>query len=313
MRFFKLFVVITAIFCLSVSGRAFAAETDMQNFRDAYLKDLGDATGYHVELMFQGPSFHSNTIADGLLGKDGYAAMTGKLSWSYTDTASGQTKQQEMPFYAERSSEATILYGKRGDVWQRENILGSLAWILDIINSEDKDTKLQYAATVTDVQTTELGNGQQRMQITFNGKALSAVKDKAVRAKISAMNEADGKAALQSVGYLNAALAENNPRCVWTIDKKTGKTTMLTADLTEIMRSYAKAMLQDSYQSKITLTDEEKEFLASIGYYYNLQVYLTQESKSADRAVIPATVKNTAQDAYIFADIKNEIISAVKK
>ena len=166
---------------------------------------------------------------------------------------------------------------------------------------------------MTDVQTTELGNGQQRMQITFNGKALSAVKDKAVRAKISAMNEADGKAALQSVGYLNAALAENNPRCVWTIDKKTGKTTMLTADLTEIMRSYAKAMLQDSYQSKITLTDEEKEFLASIGYYYNLQVYLTQESKSADRAVIPATVKNTAQDAYIFADIKNEIISAVKK
>jgi len=313
MKLFKLLAVITAIFCLSVSGRALAAETDMQDFRNVYLPGLNEANGYHFELMFHGPTFQSNTIADGLLGKDGSAVVAGKLSWSYTDLDSGQTKQQEMPFYAERSNDVATLYAKHEGVWQRESILGSLAWILDGIASEDKDTKLQYAATVTDVKMTDIGNGQQRMQITLDGKALSAVRDKAIRDRIASMDEAGGKAALASVGYLNAALAENNPQCVWTIDKNTGKTIMLTADLTGIMRSYAKAMLQDSYQGNITLTEEETQFLASLGYYYNLQLYLKRDDKSGKRAIIPAAVKRNAQESNIFADIEREIVSAVKK
>ena len=312
MRFFKMLAVMAAIFCLSVSGKAFAAETDMQAFRDAYLQDMNDATGYHLELMFHGPTFQSNAIADGLLGKDGSATMAGKLSWSYTNMANGQTQKQEMPFYVERSHDAATLYGQRGGMWQRENILGGLSWILDAVSSEDRDTKMQYAATVTDVKTTEVGNGQQRMQITFDGKALSAVQDKAVRDRIAAMGEADSKAAMASLRYLNAALAESNPQCVWTMDRNTGKTVMVTADLTEIMRSYAKAMLQDSYQGNITLTEEETQFLASLGYYYHLQLYLAQEGKSATRAVIPAAVKSNAKESHIFADIEGEIISAVK-
>ena len=313
MRFFKMLAVMAAILCMSVSGKAFAADTDIQTFRNAYLQDIKDATGYHLELMFHGPTFQSNTITDGLLGNDGSAVMAGNFSWSYTDTDNGQTNHQEMPFYAERSGNAATLYGQRRGVWQKENILGSLSWILDAVSSEDRDTKMQYAATVTDVETTEIGNGQQRMQITFDGKALSSVQDKAVRNRIAAMNETDSKAAMASVRYLNAALAENNPRCVWTINKNTGKTVMLTADLTEIMRSYAKAVLQDSYQGNITLTEEETQFLASLGYYYNLQVYMSQDDKSFDRAVIPAAVKNNAKESNIFADIESEIISAVKK
>ena len=313
MRFFKTLVLSTMIFCLFVGSTAFAAEADVQNFRDAYLQDLSDAKGYHLELMFHSPNFQSNTIVDGLLGKDGSSAITGKFSWSYTDMNTGNTQQQEMPFYAERFGDTATLYGQRRGVWQKENILGNLSWILDAISSEDKDTKIQYASTVKDVKTTVAGNDRQSMQITFDGKALSAVKDKAVRNRIAAMNEADGKAALASVAYLNAALAESNPKCVWTIDKNTGKTVMLTADLTEVMRSYAKAVLQDSYQGKITLTEEETQFLASIGYYCNLQIYLTPNDKSAGRAVIPDAVKSDAKAGNIFADIKSEIISAVKK
>ena len=313
MRFFRMLFVMAAIFCLSAGGKAFAAETDMQNFRDAYLQGMNDANGYHLELMFHGPTFQSNAISDGLLRKDGSAVMAGKLSWSYTNMDSGQTQQQEMPFYAERSGGTATLYGQREGVWKRESILESLSWILDAAGSEDSGTKMQYAATVTDVKTTDAGNGKQRMQITFDGKALSAVQDKAIRDRIASMGEAEGKAAMASVRYLNAALAENNPQCVWTTDKNTGKTVMVTADLTEIMRSYAKAVLQDSYQGNITLTEEETQFLASLGYYYNLQVYLTQEGKSAARAVIPAAVKSSAQEGNIFADIESEIVSVVKK
>ena len=313
MRFCRMLAVLLTIFCLTVSNRVLASEADMQKFHDAYLQGMNDANGYHLELMFHGPTFQSNAIADGLLWKNGSAVAAGKLSWAYTNMDAGQTQQSEMPFYAERSSDAVTLYGQRGGVWQRENILGNLSWILDAISSEDKDTRMKYAATVTDVKATDIGNGQQRMQITFDGKALSDVQDKAVRERIAAMSETNGKDAMTSVRYLNAALAENNPQCIWTIDKNTGETVMMTADLTEIMRSYAKAMLQDSYQSNITLTKDDTQLLAALGYYYNLQLYLVRDSKSPKQVVIPSSVKNNAKESNVFADIENEIVSAVKK
>lgn len=313
MKFFKVFALLLSVFCLTVGGRAMAAQADMQAFQNAYLQGTTDAKGYHLELTFQGPTFQSNVIADGQLWKDGSAVAEGKLDWSYTDLAAGQTQQSEMPFYAERTGYVVTLYGQRNGAWLRENILEGFSWLLDAVGSEDRDTKSQYAATVTDVQIEDLGNGQQRMQITFDGKALSAVKDKAIRDRIATMGEADRQDALASVRYLNAALAQSNPKCTWTIDKNTGRTVIVTADLTEVMRNYAKAVLQDSYQSKISLTQEETDFLASIGYYYNLQAYLVRKDASAKQVVIPAAVKNSASESNIFADMQKEITSAVKK
>ena len=313
MKFIKMIAVLLSIFCLTVSGRAFASEADMQAFRDTFLRGMSGADGYHLELMFHGPTFQSNAIADGLLWKNGSAVMEGKLNWGYTELATGQTQQNEMPFYAERSGDVITLYGNRKDTWQRENILGSLSWILDAISSDDMDRKTKYAAAVTDVKVTDAGNNRQDMQITFDGKALSVLQDKAVRDRIANMSEADGKAAMASVRYLNAALAERDPQCVWQVDRETGKTSMVTADLTEIMRNYAKAVLQDSYQGKIALSQEDVDFLASIGYYYNLQLYLMRDTKVAKQVVIPAAVKNGAVESNIFADIENQIISVVKK
>lgn len=235
------------------------------------------------------------------------------LLFYYTDLAAGQTIQREMPFYAERAGNVVVLYGKRNGLWQRENILESFFWLLDAVSSDDKDTKSKYAATVMDVRSEDADNGHQRMQLFFDGKALAAVEDKAVRERISTMNEADRNDAMASVRYLNAALAESTPKCTWTIDQKTGETVMVTADLTEIMRNYAKAVLQDSYQGRISLSQDETDLLASIGYYYNLQLYLTRNNNSASHAVIPANIRNSAQESNLFADINNEIISAVKK
>jgi len=313
MKFFKVFALLLAGLFLTVGGRAFAAEADMQAFRAAYLQGMTFGKGYHLELMFHGPTFQSNVIADGYLQGNGAAVATGRLTWGYTDLTAGQTQQHEMPFYAERSGDAVTFYGQRNAVWEKESILGSLSWILDAVSSEDSNTKQSYAAAVKDVQVSETKNGQQRINITFDGQALSAVKDKAVRDRIANMSDADRQEALVSLDYLNRALAANNLQCTWTIDKATGETAMLTADLTEVMRSYAKAVLDDSYQGKISLSQEETDFLASIGYYYNLQLYLTRKDTPAQQVVIPAGVKSGAQDNDIFADIEREVISVAKK
>ncbi len=313
MRFFKVFALLFSVFFLTVGGRAMAAQADVQAFQNAYLQSVADAKGYHLELTFQGPTFQSNVIADGQLWKNGSAVAEGKLNWGYTDLATGQSQQNEMPFYAERTGYVVTLYGQRKGAWLRENILGGFSWLLDAVTSEDRDTKTAYAATVTDVKTEDLGNGQQRMEITFDGKALADVKDKAIRDRIATMGETDQQNALASVRYLNEALAQSNLKCAWTIDKSTGRTVVVTSDLTEVMRNYAKAVLQDSYQSKISLTQEETDFLAAIGYYYNLQAYLVRKDDSAKQVVIPAAVKNGASESNIFADVKNEITSAAKK
>ena len=175
MRFFKIFAMLMGFICLAASSRALAAEADMQAFRDVYLQNMSEAKGYHLELMFNGPTLQSNVIADGQLWKNGAAVAEGRMSWDYTDLAAGQTKRTEMPFYAERSGNVVVLYGNRGGQWQRENILEGFTWILNAVSSDDRETKMKYAATVKDVKLEDAGKGQQRMQVTFDGKELSAV------------------------------------------------------------------------------------------------------------------------------------------
>ena len=267
MRFFKIFAMLMGFICLAASSRALAAEADMQAFRDVYLQNMSEAKGYHLELMFNGPTLQSNVIADGQLWKNGSAVAEGKMSWDYTDLAAGQTKRTEMPFYAERSGNVVVLYGNRGGQWQRENILEGFTWILNAVSSDDRETKMKYAATVKDVKLEDVGKGQQRMQVTFDGKELSAVKDKAVRESIAAMSEADSRDAMATVVYLNAALAASDLKITWTVDKKTGETDMVAADLTDVMRNYAKAMLQDSYDGKISLAQEEVDRVCQTGCY----------------------------------------------
>ncbi len=191
-------------------------------------------------------------------------------------------------------------------------MLAGVTWILDAVSSGDKDTKAKYAAAVSDVKITNAANGQKCMQITFDGKALASVQDKAVRSRIASMSAADQKEAMEYLRYINAALADTNPEVTWTVDKKTGKTVIVVANLTDILRSYAKTMLQDSYQGNISLTPQETEFLAALGYYYELQLYLTSSEAKAD-VNIPANVKQNAKASNLFNDIEVEVISVVQK
>ena len=312
MKLLRMFAVLLAVLCLVVSGKAFAAENGVQAFRETFFAAMDNAKGYHLELMFHGPTFQSNVLADSCLGTDGSCALKGNMRWSYTDTASGESKHSEMPFYAERNGNALALYGNRQGVWQRENVLAGVTWILDAVSSGDKATKAKYAAAVSNVKITDVGNGQERMQITFDGKALSGVQDKAVRDRIASMSAEDQKEATEYLRYINAALADTNPQVTWTVDKNKGKTVIVAANLTDILRSYAKAVLQDSYQGNISLTPQETEFLAALGYYYELQLYLTSSDAKAN-INIPANVKQNAKASNLFSDIKQEVISVVQK
>ncbi|MBQ7478031.1 MAG: hypothetical protein IJT01_03910 [Selenomonadaceae bacterium] len=313
MKFFRMLAVLLAVVCMTFGGKALAAEDGMKVFQDAYLPAMNQAQNYHLELIFHGPTFQSNLVASSQIGMDGSGVADGTLSWAYTNMDTKQTQQNDIPIYAERSGNSIVLYGQRNGSWQRENVLEGLAWILDAVSANDRATRLQYAAAVKTVTASDVGNGRQSMRIILDGRALAEMENKAVRERIDSMGDAEKKDATEFLHYINAALAENDIECTWTIDKKTGKTVTVATDLTGIMRGYAKAVLEDSYQGQIALTPEETEFLASIGYYYDLQFYLTNMGESAGQVVIPAAVKRDAKDSNLFNDIEAEVISVVKK
>ena len=173
MKLFRMFAVLLAVVCMTFGGKALAAEDGMQVFQDAYLPAMDKAQNYHLELIFHGPTFQSNLVASGQIGMGGSGVVDGTLSWAYTNTDTNQTKQNEIPIYAERSGNSIVLYGQRNGSWQRENVLEGLAWILDAVSANDRATRMQYAAAVKDVTATDVGNGRQSMRILLDGKALA--------------------------------------------------------------------------------------------------------------------------------------------
>ncbi|MBQ3972325.1 MAG: hypothetical protein II687_09060, partial [Selenomonadaceae bacterium] len=148
MKFFRMFAVLLAVVCMTFGGKALAAEDGMQVFQEAYLPGMEKAQNCRLELMFYGPTFQSNLVTSGQIGKDGSGVMDGTLSWTYTNRDTNETKQNDIPIYAERSGDFIVLYGQRNGSWQRENVLEGVAWILDVISANDRATKMQYAAAV---------------------------------------------------------------------------------------------------------------------------------------------------------------------
>ncbi|MBR3459118.1 MAG: hypothetical protein IKH16_13350 [Selenomonadaceae bacterium] len=274
---------------------------------------MNGTRSYQTEIIFNGPTFQSNITGVAQVDENGFSLMHGDIQWMYTNLNTNQTKTCEVPFFAERSGNSMTLYGMRNGSWQRESMLGSLTWLLDMMAEDNRELRAQYAAAVTSVKTKDEGRNRLSMQIRFNGKALSETKDRAVRESIASLPEEEQGPALAAVRYFNAALAENTPELTWTIDRTTGETVTVAADLTDIMRSYAKAVLEDSYQGRISLTPEETELLASFGYYYHLQLYLTRNDKNAGRLAIPADVRSSARESAFLHDMEMDVVSVVKK
>ena len=311
MKIFKFLAMLLAVICLTFGASASAAENGMQTFRDAYFDAMDDTKTYQFEIMFHGPALQSNIVSIGQVRRDGYAVLAGKLNWAYTDMAADKTYQIDIPIYAERAQNAIDFYGQLNGSWEQEKILKGLTWVLDAVSTDDREAKMQYAAAVKHVEATDAKYGRQQMQIIFDGKSLAEMQSKIVRERIASLPEADKQEAMEFLHYINAAFADNDLPCTWTIEKNTGETVTLSADLTNIMRSYAKEVLKDSYDGKISLTPEETNLRSSLGYYYNLQCYLSQ-AEFPKQLTVPANVKREAKDSELFQELKREIISAVK-
>ena len=309
MKLFRLATLVFAVLCVAFAGQASAAEDGMQAFREAYLPSAKNSQVYHVDIMFNSPNVQSNVTASTQSKSGGQFVLDGKLNWAYTDRSTNQTVQTDTPIYVEREGDAFTVYGNRNGTWMQETLFNGTAWILDAFSTDNNALKEQYAASVKSVKLLDRQGSQQRMQIIFDGKKLSQVEDSFAKSQAAGAN---GKPDQEFERYLKAALAENDLECTWAVNTETGTTITVAANLTNIMRSYAKAVLQDSYESKIQLTPEETEILSSIGYYCNLQFYLSP-SKNVRSLSIPPEVKSTAKSHDFLEELGNEVAAAAGK
>ena len=312
MRLLKYMAVLFAVLCITAGGKALAAEDGLQDFRDAYFPSMKDSRPFRLDLMFNGPTFQANTLLTGRAWPDGASVAQGSLSWGYTDMDTLTTKQVNIPLYAERSGGVISLYGNRDGAWQHDNVLAGITWFLDVLATDDRAIKNRYAETVKSVTSTKEGANLLRMDILIDGAKLAAIDVSSDR--LQALPPQEKAEAEYFIRYFNAAAAANDLKVIWTVNKDTGETVTVAMDLTEIMRGYAKAVLEDSYQGIITLTPEETAFLASIGYYCNLHAYLSStKDSSAIPTAIPADVKRGAAEHEFLKDATQEIISIVNR
>ena len=78
-------------------------------------------------------------------------------------------------------------------------------------------------------------------------------------------------------------------------------------DNEELFAEYVQQTLEEAVEP------EETELLASFGYYYHLQLYLTRNDKNAGRLAIPADVRSSARESAFLHDMEMDVVSVVKK
>ena len=110
---------------------------------------------------------------------------------------------------------------------------------------------------------------------------------------------------------LKKAFIDNDVFITWTVDKNKNQTVTATLELTDLVRSYARGMLDDSAAGKIVLNKEEMALFDSIGYYSEFHYSLTYGSGDKDLNM-PAGAANASENDTVFEDLAKDMVAVVK-
>ncbi len=301
----KICVVGTVMASCFAAMPAEAATADgLEAFRMAYFAKEKDVRDANVRVILYGPSFRADTDFCASLRSDGTMLAEGVINWMYTDLASGETKKVSFPAFVKQSSDKLSLFGNRGG-WSREDFAGAPFWILKALVTDDIKILSGNAEAVKSVALQESLPGQKSMQVTLDGLKLSELARKYAA-------EQGGAESAQFTEYLARGLAQTEPVVAWVVDENTKETLTAYVDLTKVMQKYAQAVLEGSYKGEVTLSEDDKAFLNSIGYYCNLQMYFSQMGKDFKQPVLTAEAKGAPANGKLLDDLQREAAASSK-
>lgn len=284
-------------------------------FRKAYLSVPQNTYDFYQTIDFFGTTFHADINTQGNILRDGSMQMSGIFNWNYTNLTTNLTTNQNIPFYITQSDAEITLYIQRNGKWSRFLLPGVPASFANALKSSDINTLRENLKAVKNVELFRENAKQQIFNITLDGKYLAQLIDTYGRNQNTTnLTPEEIKSQANFTRNLQAALRETDVVCTWTVDKVKNCTMTAVLDFTDLMRNYAKSVLDESAAGTIVLTEEERMLMDTIGYYSEFHYAMSYMSADTmgdynpPSAARKATVNNN-----IFQDLINDMTSTVKK
>ena len=285
-------------------------------FRQAYLSVSQDNRDFVQNIDFFGTTFHADINTKGNILRDGTMQMSGLFNWAYTNPTNNLTTNQNIPFYITQGNEEITLYVQRNGKWSRFLLPGIPAGFANALKSNDLNTLQENLKAVRHVELFRESNAQQIFNVTLDGRYLAQLMDKYSQNQNNAgLSSAEIASQANFSRNLQAALQKTDVVCTWTVDKTKNRTVTAVFNFTELMRNYAKNILNESAAGTIVLTEEERMLMDTIGYYSEFHYamsYSTDDYSSNDYAPSSAARKATLNN-NIFQDLLSDMTSTVRK
>lgn len=293
---------------------AAAADDGMWAFREAYLAAPQDNRAFLQGLNFLGPAFHADVDGSGQIMRDGSLRMEGKIDWVYTDLKANTTQHDVIPFYIEQANGEMNFYSNRGGTWSKLPLPGIPIGLANALKTSDVNILTENMSAVKQVELQKDTANQRMMRIVLDGNRLAELIRKDSSDNVASLNADEQKSQREFLHRLEKALTTTDVVVNWTVDKSTWQTVTASINLTDLMRAYAKGVLQEAADGSIVLDDRERAFMDALGYYSELQSYTTYlKPDDAKTISLPADAKNAAVNENVFQDLRTEAASSAAR
>ena len=299
-------------------GAGNLAEADSQSeftFRQAYLSVPQDNRVFRQNIVFFGTTFHVDINSAGQILRDASMRMSGNINWAYTNPSNNITRNSTMPFYLTQTGEEMTLYVQRQNKWSKFSLPGVPVGFANALKTNDLATLQENIELVKDVEIFRESATQQIFNITLDGKKLSSrMQSYARNQNTSELSSTEVAEQQRFFNNLNAALQKTDVKCTWTVDKVKNQTVTAVIDFTDLMRAYAKNVLEDSASGKIVLSEEDRMLMDTIGYYsefhYSMNYAAANEKLNFN---LPSAAQKAAVNNNVFQDLFKDMTTSVKK
>lgn len=288
------------------SGGDVQAADDIQSFKESYMGTYnGDRYFNQVITFFGGTVFKADVNAEGVAYSDNSLNISGTLDWSYTTPRTKQTTNLTIPFYVAQSGDKDmIVYVQRYGRWNKISLPGFPSAILAVMKANDPTTLRANAEAVKYAEVYSEDDSQKVMKLVIDGKYIANI-----------LAKYDNQSGSDEVIHRNLknTFQTNDIPCTWTYDKIKKRTVTTTIELTDVMRGYARSLLDESAKGTVKLDQNEMDLLDAIGFYSEFHYAMTLKDKTDKNLVPTAAAFNAPENAAVFEDLEDDMVAVLKK
>lgn len=283
-------------------------------FREAYTAQVPATRVFEQDLTLIAPTFHMDIDSRAQVLGDGSFRMSGTLIWTYTNLKKNYSTNKNIPFYIEQVDNEMTLYVQRRGKWSKMLLPGLPSGIAILWKSTDPAILNEVMNAVESVEILKDTEDLRIMNVTLDGEKLADILAKNSAATFARLKGDELTAQKEIFDRWLAAFRLTDIKFTWTVNKPSMTTATTSFDLTEIMRAYARYVLDEAAAGRVVLTDEERDLLDATGYYSELRSYTTQIAARKDTMVkIPANLREAPENEDSLNDVFLEMTSVVER